>query len=68
MLDQKFNDRALRTREGVVELMSGSNSQRDWDKNCDAVVAANYGHYPTFWYDAVEEANLYAKTSRNFNP
>ncbi len=67
MLNEKFNDEALRTKDRVVELMSSCHSRQEWDKNCDAVIAANYGRYPAFWYEAVEATDLYSKTSKNFD-
>lgn len=40
------------TKEQVVELMSSSKSEKEWNDNCDKVKKA-CGGYPSFWYSAV---------------
>ena len=41
------------TREEVVELMSSSKTEREWNENADTVKALNDGQYPGFWYAAI---------------
>lgn len=62
-----FNEAALRTPEGVKELMADSASGKEWSENADRVVAANGGDYPRFWYDTVEASGLATKTWAKFN-
>ena len=67
MATTNFNAAALRTPEGVKELMASSTSEREWNANCDAVKAAN-GDYPAFWYKEVVLSGLAAATSMKFKP
>ena len=64
----KFNTAALKTLEGVRELMADSTSNAEWSRNCDAVRAANGGNYPPFWYDTVEASGLADRTCAKFKP
>jgi hypothetical protein len=37
------------TKQEVIDLMSGSKTEKEWNENCDKVKAAFNG-YPDFWY------------------
>jgi len=43
----------------VVELMKSSNSEQEWNDNCDKVKAACDG-YPDFWYSAIVMSGVLA--------
>jgi len=45
----------------VVDLMSSSNSEKEWNANADKVKAAHNG-YPDFWYAAVIMSGVLAIT------
>ena len=36
----------------VIDLMASSNSEKEWNDNCDIVKEAFNG-YPSFWYPAI---------------
>ncbi len=40
----------LTTEAGVVALMESSQTEEQWNANCDQVKAANNGYYPGFWF------------------
>jgi len=58
----KFNEVALRTPEGVTELMASSADGREWNKNVAAVQKAN-GGYPSFWPETVIASGLLDRTA-----
>lgn len=51
----------LTTPQGVVALMSSSQNEHEWNKNCNAVKAANSG-YPNFWYEKIILSGIAART------
>ena len=53
----------LTVKENVIELMSGSKSEREWNDNCDLVKAANNG-YPSFWYEEIVLSGLANKVMK----
>ena len=68
MATDKFNAAALRTPEGVKELMASSTSETEWNDNCDSIKEANGGDYPDFWLGTVMMSGLYGKVSAKFQP
>jgi hypothetical protein len=46
----------------VVELMSSSKSEREWNANADKVKAA-CGGYPSFWYGSIVVSGVMARIS-----
>lgn len=55
----------LTTIEGVKKHMSESTSEKDWNRRCDDVKAANDG-YPQFWYVKIIMSGLAAKAQANW--
>lgn len=47
----------------VVELMKSSNSEAEWNQNCDKVKAAFNGEYPPFWYASIIIAGVAIETT-----
>lgn len=58
---QKDSD--LTTEQGVVDHMSASSSESDWNNRCDEVKAANGGNYPEFWFGKVIMSGLASRVS-----
>lgn len=56
----------LTTEEGVTGLMQTSQSEDEWNANCDKVKAGNENDYPSFWYKAVVQSGLLTKTKANW--
>lgn len=52
------------TKEQVVELMSSSKSQKEWNDNCDKV-KKECGGYPSFWYSAVILSGVLSQAQMN---
>lgn len=50
------------TREEVIALMESSQSEQEWNDNCDKVKKACSG-YPDFWYPAVILSGLLSKVA-----
>lgn len=53
------------SQDEVVELMKGSKTQEEWDKNCDQV-KAEFGGYPSFWYGAIVASGVARETAAKF--
>ena len=49
----------------VVELMESSNTESEWNSNCGKVKSACDG-YPDFWYSAIIQAGVLAKTCKKW--
>jgi len=47
----------------VVELMKSSNSEAEWNSNCDKVKAAFDGQYPPFWWSAIMQSGVARETT-----
>ena len=54
------------TREGVVPLMESSQSEVEWNANCDEVKASFHG-YPDFWFEAIVGSGLSARVQARWN-
>lgn len=52
----------LQTQEGVKALMESSQSEAEWNANCNKVKKANNG-YPDFWYPLIVLSGVFSKTS-----
>lgn len=52
----------LTTKTDVVALMQSSQSEREWNSNCDKVKAAN-GGYPDFWFASIVLSGVARKTA-----
>lgn len=55
----------LTTIEGVKQHMRESTSEKDWNRRCDEVKAANNG-YPQFWYAEIILSGLAAMAQANW--
>lgn len=55
----------LSTPEQVIDLMSGSQSEQEWNNNCDKVKAAFKG-YPDWWYEKIILSGVLAQTQQNW--
>ena len=63
----------MTTPESVIELMSSSKSESEWNANCDKVKAANQVRdtrtgelvdaYPAFWFSTVVLSGLMSEVS-----
>lgn len=53
----------LTTDKGVVDHMSASTSEDDWNNRCDQVKAANGGNYPEFWFGKVIMSGLASRVA-----
>jgi len=49
------------TEKEVIELMSSSKNEAEWNENCDKVKKACNG-YPSFWYGAIVLSGLMDRT------
>jgi hypothetical protein len=49
----------------VVKLMKSSNSEQEWNANCQKVKAAFNG-YPDFWHASIFDSSVYAEAIDNF--
>lgn len=47
----------MMTEAEVVALMESSQSEKEWNSNCDKVKEA-CGGYPDFWYSAIVRSGL----------
>jgi len=50
------------TKEEVVTLMQSSNTELEWNENCDKV-KKECGGYPSFWYSTIILSGLGDKTA-----
>ena len=41
------------TEQEVIDLMSSSRNEDEWNKNCDEVKSKFNGDYPSFWYYSI---------------
>jgi len=46
-------NKKLTTVNGVIDFMSMSFTEYEWNNNCDHVKAANNGNYPDFWFEEI---------------
>ena len=53
----------LTTESDVIKLLESSQSEQEWNKNCNEIKAANDGHYPGFWFQEVVVNGLMAHVS-----
>ena len=51
------------SEQEVIDLMSSSTTEDQWNENC-AKVKAEFNGYPSFWYMAI--SGVYIKTSQNW--
>jgi hypothetical protein len=49
-------------KQEILELMSSSKNQTEWNKNCATVKAAHNDGYPAWWYSEVILSGLCDKT------
>ena len=56
----------LTRREDVVQYMSASENEEDWNARCDDVKRANDGYYPGFWFVAINTSGVMAKIFSGF--
>lgn len=57
----------MMTEQQVVELMSSSKSEDEWNKNCDVVKAYHQGQYPAFWYKSIIASGLAREAALRFD-
>jgi len=53
------------TKDEVVALMRSSNSEQEWNDNCDKVKKACDG-YPDFWYLTIVASNLVGEVANKW--
>ena len=53
------------TQHEVVKLMKSSNSEIEWNTNCNRVKKA-CGGYPDFWHSAIVLSGVAAETAKKF--
>ena len=53
----------LTTEQGIVDHMSASTSESDWNNRADEVRASNGGNYPQIWYPKVILSGLSGRVS-----
>lgn len=65
--EQTFFHWDLTVRADAFKLMSASDSEYEWNRNCDRVKAANQG-YPTWWFEmmTIDGALEVAKDTYNW--
>lgn len=49
-------------KQEVLDLMSSSKNQQDWNQNCDRVKKAHNNSYPSWWYQEVILSGLCDET------
>jgi hypothetical protein len=50
------------TEVEVIELMETSQTEQEWNENCDIVKAA-FGGYPSFWWQEIKLSGLMARVT-----
>lgn len=50
------------TEQELIDLMESSNSEKEWNANCD-IVKQKCNGYPSFWYKAIVIGGVMAETS-----
>jgi hypothetical protein len=63
------------TKQEVLNLMSSSKSEMEWDANCDkvkklvrdGVITDRSGDYPSYWFSEVIMSGLLRSTRRKYN-
>jgi len=53
------------TQDEVVNLMKGSETEKEWNENCDKV-KAEFGGYPNFWREAIVLSGIAQETAEKF--
>ena len=46
------------TRQEIIDLMSSSQTESEWNDNCDKVKDAHDGLYPPYWYEEIVAGGL----------
>lgn len=54
------------TKEEVVKLMSSSQTEQEWNNNCD-LVKKKCGGYPAFWYETIVMGGILRRTAARWN-
>lgn len=49
-------------QQEMIDLMSSSKNESEWNDNCDKVKAAFGGDYPNFWYREIVMSGLMDRT------
>lgn len=52
--------------EEVKDLMKSSQTEAEWNANCNKVKAAFGGVYPSFWYQAIVASGLSREMTQIF--
>jgi len=50
------------TEQEVVELMKSSQSETEWDANCE-IVKSKCDGYPSFWYSSIVLSGVLTQTA-----
>jgi len=53
-------------KQEVIELMRSSESEQEWDRNCDTV-KREFGGYPPFWYEAIVLSGVLSQTAAKWS-
>lgn len=52
--------------EQEVEMMRGSKTEEEWNKNCTKVKVAHGGYYPPDWYAKIVMSGLAEQAERRW--
>lgn len=55
------------TEKEVVNLMKLSKSAKEWNDNAREVKANFKGNYPAFWYSAIVQSGVMARTQNSWH-
>ncbi|MEI6266302.1 MAG: hypothetical protein WCP14_00195 [bacterium] len=56
----------LTSPEAVIALMESSKDEKEWNANCDRVIAANGGDYPSFWLKEIVISGIVQRTQEKW--
>lgn len=54
------------TQEEVLDLMKSSNSEQEWNANCDKVKSSFRGNYPQWWFALIIMSGVYNQVSESW--
>jgi hypothetical protein len=50
-------------KDAGIKLMESSQTEREWNDNCDKVKASHGGDYPSWWFSTVVMSGILARTA-----
>lgn len=54
-------------KDAVVKLMESSQTELEWNANCDKVKASHGGDYPSWWFGAIVMSGVLGRTAERWN-